>query len=165
MHTRYCEMMFLTHIRGQYNTSLLPLMLLSDTLSLLPYPLNFYPPPPLSESSGVLDGYIMEQTAVCPENVVHPELYQPPLSDHTPCPVVLWPCCVEQEEVDAHVLHSHVKYILHSFFVSSVTFWIQYVEFQLSHHHECQLAWEMFHGPDEALNEGSVIRGQIEPHD
>ena len=49
MHTHYCETVFLTHIRGQDTTSILPLMFLSATLSLFTnfsVSSNLLPPPP-----------------------------------------------------------------------------------------------------------------------
>ena len=52
---------------------------------------------------GVLDGYIPEETAIRPQNVIHLGPNLPPLPDHYPRPPVPTPCAPVREEVRRYI--------------------------------------------------------------
>ena len=58
--------------------------------------------------SGVPDGDVLEQTAVCPKNVIYKGPHQPPLTENATCPEVSRPWGSAQKEVAGSVLQPYI---------------------------------------------------------
>ena len=58
----------------------------------------------VSDVPGVLDGYILEQTTVCPKDVVHPGLHLLAATENAPYPSILRTRELAREKVFHHVL-------------------------------------------------------------
>ena len=63
---------------------------------------------PVSVVPGFLEGYVPEQTAVCPENIIFPRQQLPTLSYHYPIKTVLRPWDAAQGGVTGHVLQDRI---------------------------------------------------------
>ena len=112
---------------------------------------------------GVMDRYVPEETAVCPQDIVHPGTYLPPQPDHNICPLAPGPGMSVQKKMYGNILLSHRRQGLHNLFVLLRSFRPRKVSAGVACHHNFGPTAASFKILNCAIDSQGVFWGEVAP--